>query len=473
MSQSPVLVWLRRDLRLADHPALTAAVETGRPVIPLFIHAADGLGAAAEWRLGQAVEAMAKQLAAIGSRLILRQGDAKQVLEQVIADTGATDVYWMRQYDPACVDRDTALKTALSDQGVTARSFPGFLLHEPWTVATGQGGPYKVYTPYWRAVRGRDVPAPLPAPGKLPAPKEWPDSAAFDDLNMGQAMNRGAAVLAQYSQAGEQAAQDQLAAFLDGPIADYANARDNLGQPGASDLSAALTTGEISIRTLWHAGQRAREEGAQGAEVFLKQLVWRDFAWHLLWHFPQLPANCWRPEWEDFPWATDPQTPEVQAWQQGRTGVDIVDAAMRELFVTGRMHNRARMIVASYLTKHLLVDWRIGAAWFADCLCDWDAASNAMGWQWVAGCGPDASPYFRVFNPETQAQKFDPKGAYRRRWLAEGQASPPDSARAFYKAAPRRWRLGAHDAPATPTATLAEGRLRALAAYERWKESRG
>ncbi|MCB1335892.1 MAG: deoxyribodipyrimidine photo-lyase [Roseivivax sp.] len=467
MGQAPTLVWIRRDLRLSDHAALSAAAARGGPVIPVFIRdeTLAGLGAAPRWRLGLGIETFAAALAAAGSRLILRTGPAQQVLDALLRETGADAVFWQRAYEPAAVARDTAVKTALREAGTLAQSFAGHVLFEPWTAATGSGGPYKVYTPFWNAVRGRDVPEPLPAP-RLPAPGAWPASEALDDWGLEAAMNRGADVVRPYLRLGEVAARDRLAAFAEGAIARYRERRDLPAEDGTSGLSENLALGEISPAQCWHAGWRAMQEGKPGAETWLKELVWREFAYHLMWHTPRLLTDNWREEWNGFPWNRDTARPEVIAWQRGRTGIRLVDAAMRELYVTGRMHNRARMIVASYLTKHLLCHWQIGLDWFADCLVDWDPAANALGWQWTAGSGPDAAPYFRVFNPDTQAEKFDPEGRYRRRWLAEGTACPSATALSYFDAVPRRWALSP-DAPyPAPVVGLAEGRQRALDAYQ-------
>jgi deoxyribodipyrimidine photo-lyase len=468
---SPIILWFRRDLRLADHPALAAAVETGRPVIPVFIldEVAEGYGAAPKWRLGLGVEHFAGRLAAAGSRLVPRRGRALPALQALVEETGAGAVWWTRAYDPEARARDEAVKAALKAGGVDARSFPGHVLFEPWTVATGQGGYYRVYTPYWRAVRDRDPGDPLPAPARLAAPAAWPAGDDPSGWALGAGMDRGAAVVAAHVNVGEDAAQRRLGDFVAQRVADYDGARDFPALRGTSRLSENLAWGEISARSCWHAGMRARAEGKAGAETFLKELVWRDFAWHLVHHTPHILRDSWREEWREFPWNVDAGRPEVRDWTRGRTGVPFVDAAMREMYVTGTMHNRARMIVASYLTKNLLAHWRIGQRWFEDCLIDWDPASNAMGWQWTAGSGPDAAPYFRVFNPETQAEKFDADGAYRRAWIAEGQASAPRTALSYFAAIPRSWGMSPDDRYPAPRIDAAEGRRRALAAYERWK----
>ncbi|WP_114965363.1 cryptochrome/photolyase family protein [Alkalilacustris brevis] len=467
---SGVIWWVRRDLRLSDNAALLAACararETGGGVIPVFVldGPAEALGAAPRWRLGLGLEALADSLAERGLRLILRRGAPGAQLGRLARETGAGDVVWNRLYDPESRERDTQVKQALRQAGLSARSFAGHLLHEPWSVETGQGGFYRVYSPYWRAVRGLPVPAPEAAPAVIPAPAQWPASDRLAHWRLGAAMNRGAPVVARHCRVGEAAAQGRLEAFIDDRLDDYRARRDFPAEGATSGLSENLTYGEISPRRLWHAGRAAMEEGRPGAEHFLKELVWREFAWHLMYHTPHIAEQNWREGWERFPWRGD--NAQAEAWRQGRTGVPLVDAAMREMYVTGTMHNRARMIAASYLSKHLLTDWRVGQAWFAECLVDWDAASNAMGWQWVAGCGPDAAPYFRIFNPETQAAKFDPEGRYIARFVAELSDAPGREALDFFEAAPRSWGLSPEQPYASPAIGLKEGRARALAAHE-------
>ena len=466
--QPPVLMWFRRDLRLGDNPALTAAIDSGAPVIPVFIldEVAEAQGAAPRFRLGESTAALAAALEAKGSRLILRRGRALDTLRALIAETGARAVHWSRAYDPASKARDTEVKAALKEDGLTAQSHVGHLMFEPWTVETGTGGYYKVYTPMWKAVRGRDVDTPLPSPGTIPAPGSWPASDALAGWRLGADMNRGADVVAAHMAVGEEAASHRLAAFMGHKVAEYDSARDIPGIHGTSRLSENLTYGEISPRSCWHAGQRAMAEGKAGAETFLKELVWREFAYHLAHHTPQITSANWKSDWDAFPWNEDEDTDEIRAWKQGRTGIEFVDAAMREMYVTGTMHNRGRMIVASYLTKHLLSHWKIGLRWFEEHLIDWDPASNAMGWQWSAGSGPDATPYFRVFNPETQLDKFDRSRAYARAWIAEGQGRPPQTALAYFDAIPRSWGLSPDMAYPAPVVTPEAGRKRALAAYE-------
>jgi deoxyribodipyrimidine photo-lyase len=465
MTDRPILLWFRRDLRLADNPMLAEAAKSGRPVVPVFLYdeAVEALGAAARWRTGLAVAAFAEALEAKGLRLILRRGAAQSALSELVAETGAGSVWWGRGYDPAYIPRDTAIKAALREKGIDVASHAGFLLFEPWDVASGSGRFYRVYSPYWRAVKDRDPGRLLPLPGHLRGPTEWPRSDSLADWALGDGMGRGAAVALRHARVGEGQAQDRLARFLDRAVEDYRTARDFPAEPSTSGLSENLTYGEIGPRQVWAAGQAAMAAGAKGAEHFLKELVWREFAWHLLFHTPHMATANWRPEWDAFPWRGD--NPDAERWRRGMTGEPFVDAAMREMYVTGTMHNRARMIAASYLTKHLMTDWRVGLAWFQDCLIDWDPASNAMGWQWVAGSGPDAAPYFRIFNPAGQAEKFDADGTYRDRWIAEGRRHPTATALSYFDAVPKSWALSPGNAYPEPVVALDLGRGRALEAY--------
>ncbi len=465
---SPIIMWFRRDLRLGDHPALAAACASGGPIVPLFIldPIVEGQGAAPQFRLEKSIAQLAQDLEELGSKLTLRRGDAITVLQDMIKETGADTVYWSRLYDPENIRRDTQVKDTLKRDGIDAKSFEGHVLFEPWTVQTNMGGYYKVFTPMWKTVRDRHVPNVIAAPLDIQAPHSWPQSDDLADWKMGAAMRRGGPIVAGHCVVGEAAARNRLSNFADGPIADYVKMRDIPSVQGTSRLSENLTYGEISPRQCWHAGMRAMHEGKLGAETFLKELVWREFAYHLAYHSPRIIDQNWREKWDTFPWKTDGESAEVLAWKQGRTGIPFVDAAMREMYVTGTMHNRARMIVASYLTKHLMTHWKIGQKWFEECLIDWDPASNAMGWQWSAGSGPDSTPFFRVFNPETQIDKFDPTGSYQRAWIAEGFGDPSATALSYFDAIPERWAMRADGSYPAPIVTAKEGRNRALSAYE-------
>jgi deoxyribodipyrimidine photo-lyase len=472
MNTSPIIWWVRRDLRLADNPALVHAVASGRPIIPVFIHdeLIEALGAAPKWRFGLGVGVFADNLARVGSSLVLRRGKALDVLKMLITETGASEVVWSRAYDPDAITRDTKVKASLKDMGVVARSFAGHLLFEPWSVKTKAGGFFKVYTPMWRAVKDMPVAECLAAPKSIMSPDSWPDSETLDAWGMGAEMNRGAEVVARYVCVGEAAAEARLVAFIDGAVDRYKSDRDFPDIKATSRLSENLAYGEIAPRRIWHAGQRALAEGAKGAEHFCKELVWREFAYHLIYHTPQIVERNWREKWDAFSWRGE--SDDADAWRRGLTGEPMVDAAMRELYVTGTMHNRMRMLAGSYLTKHLLTDWKIGMKWFEDTLIDWDPAANAMGWQWIAGCGPDATPYFRVFNPETQGEKFDGEERYRGTYLNGWKDRDGNSrTEAFYQAIPKGWNLSEKDPLPNRIVGLKEGRERALAAYSGFKSA--
>ena len=470
MTDAPILLWMRRDLRLADNPMLAEAARTGRPLIPVFVmdDVVASTGTAPLWRWGLSLESFDAALRGLGSRLTFRRGPAPEVLAGLAEETGAAELWFSRPYGGEAEARDGAVRDRLEEAGAEVRRFRGHLLFEPEEVATGSGGHYKVYTPFWKNVRGRDVTPPEPAPERLRGVNDWPESESLPDWELAGPMRRGAEVVARHVCVGEARALERMETFLAERIEDYARARDMLAVDGTSGLSENLTYGEIGPRAVWHAGRRELEAG-RGDETFLKELVWREFAHHLLHHEPRLAEESWRPEWKDFPWKDG--GPEAETWTKGRTGMDVVDAAMREMYVTGTMHNRGRMIVASYLTKHLMTHWKVGETWFRDCLIDWDVANNAMGWQWIAGSGPDASPFFRVFNPEGQAEKFDPKGEYRARWIAETQDDPGELALSYFDAIPESWGLSPGDPYPEPIVSAADGRQRALDAYRDFKDA--
>jgi deoxyribodipyrimidine photo-lyase len=425
------LVWLRRDLRLSDQPALLAAEERGEPVIPVFIHAPQEEapwepGAASNWWLHHSLARLTEELEHRGSRLILRKGESLTALRELIQKTGADAVFWNRLYEPAVIRRDADIKKALRSEGLTVTSFNAALLHEPWQIATGSGDPYKVFSPFWKTCRTRGIDiAPALAPDRLAPPENWPQSERLDSLEL-TPRNRWDRGLAETWTPGENGARERLDQFIEESVRGYGDARNLPGQYGTSRLSPHLHFGEISPRQIVRALQQAGLSlDSGGAEHFVREIGWREFGHHLLFHFPHTTDAPLNPRFKNFPWRESPD--ELRAWQRGRTGIPIVDAGMRELWQTGWMHNRTRMIVASLLVKNLRLHWLHGARWFWDTLVDADLASNTLGWQWVAGTGADAAPYFRIFNPVLQGQRFDPDGVYVRRHVPELAELPPDA----------------------------------------------
>ena len=420
------IVWFRNDLRLADNPALIAGLGSGRPVIPVFVldEETSGVrlrGAASRWWLHHSLRALDASLRSLGSRLILRRGAAEQVIGDLAHECDASAVYWNRAYDPGIRDRDTRIKQAFDKHGVAAAGLKANLLFEPWEVATKSGGPYKVFTAFWRACRTMQAPAaPLPAPRSLSAPGLWPSSDNLAAWGLRPTAPDWAGGLGATWTPGEATAITRLTDFLDDALAHYRRGRDMPSMKATSRLSPHLAFGEISPRQIWRAVTTRGHSAA--SEKFLAELGWREFAYSLLFHSDDLARHNFRPEFDRFPWLDGQET--LKAWRRGRTGFPIVDAGMRELWTTGWMHNRVRMIVASFLTKDLLIDWRIGERWFWDTLVDADPANNPMGWQWVAGSGADAAPYFRIFNPALQGEKFDSNGDYVRRWIPELASLP-------------------------------------------------
>ena len=419
-------------MRLDDHPALAAAIERGEPVIPVYLWSPEeeGLwppGAASRWWLHQSLTRLNEQLTALGSRLIVRCGRVLPELLSLIQQTEAVAVYWTRRYEPTVVERDSYVKSELRRLNIAAQSFNGQLLFEPWDVATKEGRPYQVFTAFWKSCLARPAPdLPQEAPQQLLSPHRWPLSVPLRELKLEPRIRWDEGLAAAW-QPGAESASNELSRFLQSRIVEYELSRDLPGERGTSRLSPHLHFGEISPRAIWHQARQAIKcqldgHDSIGAETFLKEIGWREFAHHLLFHFPCTPTDPLRAEFSKFPWRHD--VDGLRAWQQGKTGYPIVDAGMRELWTTGWMHNRVRMIVASFLVKDLLVPWQEGATWFWDTLVDADLASNSLGWQWSAGCGADAAPYFRVFNPVLQSQKFDANGQYLRLWLPELKQLP-------------------------------------------------
>lgn len=465
------LVWFRHDLRLDDNPALRAALDQGFTPIPVYVHAPQEEG---EWSPGAAslawlhrsLTALDADLRARGSRLLLREGPSAPALQALVEQTGAVAVFWNRKYEPATQPRDASLKKRLREQGLQVESFNGCLLFEPWDLATQQGGPYKVFTPFWRSALAQwRAPATWDAPGALPAFEDALPGESLDAWRLAPALGWDAGFWKVWTP-GEAGAREALEVFIDGALNGYRTDRDRPDRTGTSRLSPHLHFGEIAPWRITAELERARAV-ANSADMdgYIRELGWREFAYHLLHHFPQTTTQNLNPRFAHFDWAkVDPKA--LEAWQHGRTGVPIVDSGLRELWATGYMHNRVRMIVASYLTKHLRYHWLQGARWFWDTLVDADLANNTLGWQWTAGTGADAAPYFRVFNPVTQAEKFDPKGTYIAHWVPELAAVPVPLRFAPWEKPDVMSRI-APDYPRRPLVDLAEGREGALAAYRK------
>jgi len=440
----PSLLWFRQDLRLQDNPALLAAATRGAAVIPVYIldDAGDGAwpaGGAARWWLHHALAALDAALRERGSRLIIARGEAVEVLRDLVRATGAGALFWNRRYEPAVIARDAIIKTEFSAAGLEVKSFNAALLHEPHTIANKQGKPFQVFTPFWRHCLTLPVTVPVKsASAAVPAPERWPRSLALADLALLPAIRWDAGFPA-YWEPGEAGAARRLKTFVARAMSEYADTRNLPDRDGTSMLSPWLHSGELSPRQIWAAVEAcSRESGVfppdNGARVFLSEVGWREFAHHLLYHFPHTPERPLRAEFERFPWAEDPGGVKLRAWQRGRTGYPIVDAGMRQLWHTGWMHNRVRMVVGSFLVKHLRLPWAHGATWFWDTLVDADLASNTLGWQWTAGCGADAAPYFRIFAPVLQGLKFDGNGDYVRRWVPELARLPAENIHAPWEA---------------------------------------
>lgn len=474
----PVVVWFRRDLRLEDNPALNAAVETGRPILPLYIldEAASGRrpGAAALWWLDKSLRALDASLRERGGRLILRRGDSEAELRRLIGETGASQVFMNRLFEPDASARDADIAYALGGEGVVCHRFNGSLLSRPGAVLTGTGRPYKVFTPFLKALMQA-----APAHGRTPAPRliSTPAEPASDSIDAWRLHPSAPDWSTGFDWSpGEAGAASALGDFLDRSLDGYATDRDVPERHATSRLSPHLHWGEIGP---WRVVQEARAAAARrsaaaaSVEKFIAEIGWREFSAHLLHHFPYMADRALRPEFDAIPWRADPAG--LEAWRRGRTGYPLVDAGMRQLWATGWMHNRIRMVAASFLVKHLLIDWREGEAWFRDTLVDADHASNVQNWQWVAGCGADAAPWFRIFNPVLQGRKFDPEGRYVRRWVPEIRGLPDRWIHAPWTApaavlAEAGVRLG-HTYPG-PIVDHAQARLRALGALRTLAESR-
>ena len=468
------IVWFRQDLRVRDNPALAAAASRGS-VLPVYIldDVAPGrwrMGAASHWWLHHSLAALTEEV----GEIVLLRGDPRIILPSLCKTTGASAVYWSRCYAPFTIARDKALKAQLLTDGIEVESFNASLLHEPWEVATRGRTPFRVFTPFWRASSAQAVAAPLRAPSILNIPRA---NVAADHLNDWELLPRNpdwASEWHNWWRPGEAGALARFDEFVAAGLSGYAQLRDRPDLGASSGLSPHLHFGEISPRQIWARMSVEQDEPTKraGIDKFLSELGWREFAYHLLFHFPKLPDENWRSAFDAYPWLD--RKADLDAWRMGRTGYPFVDAGMRQLWQTGWMHNRARMVAASFLVKHLRIDWRLGEAWFWDTLVDADLANNAVGWQWVAGSGADAAPYFRIFNPITQGQKFDPEGDYVRRWCPELAPLPREHIHAPFNApADLLTRCGIRLGATYPYPIVAheEARRAALAGYEQIRAS--
>ncbi|MEO7413184.1 MAG: deoxyribodipyrimidine photo-lyase [Opitutaceae bacterium] len=483
MSASPTLLWFRQDLRLQDNHALEAAIKRGQPIIPVYILDDAGeqnwpAGAASRWWLHHALAALDSSLREHGSRLVFLRGDSRSIVRQLSVTSGAGALYWNRRYEPAAVARDQTIEAEHAARGVEVKSFNSALLHEPNAVANKQGRPFQVFTPYWRTCLNLPIEAPRKFSRRtLPPPSTWPHSLRLEELELLPRLDWAAGFAAKW-EPGEAGAAKRLRLFTRRAMTEYAENRNRPDLDGTSMLSPWLHFGELGPRQVWAAVQaEGKESGvyppSNGARVFLSEIGWREFAHQLLYHFPRTPEEPLREEFKDFPWAADPGGAKLRAWQRGQTGYPIVDAGMRQLWQLGWMHNRVRMIVASFLVKHLRLPWRQGANWFWDTLVDADLANNTLGWQWSAGCGADAAPYFRIFAPVLQGKKFDPDGDYVRRWVPEIGRLPTEHLHAPWEApssalAAAEVRLG--ESYPRPMVDHATARADALAALRKLRD---
>lgn len=425
LSEQAAIVWFRDDLRIDANPALREAIERGADILALYIFDEKHhrpLGGASRWWLHHSLEALKADLNVHNVTLCIRSGDAGEVLRKVVKDVGAKAVFWNRRYTASGIKQDSDLKSGLKEKEIEVKSFNANLLHEPWTIETNSGGPYRVFTPFSRAAREKGEPD-----SPRSAPKSWKvwtgevDSLEIEDLGLLPTEPDWAQGLRDTWQPGTKGARALLKSFVEEKLSDYRDGRDSPALDVTSRLSPHLRFGEISPQEVWHAAEVAGVS-REAVFKFQQELLWREFSHHLLYHYPDLASVNYQSKFDAFPWRdheSGKAAEQLRAWQKGQTGYPIVDAGMRQLWHTGWMHNRLRMIVASFLIKHLMIDWRVGEAWFWDTLVDADPANNSAGWQWVAGSGADAAPYFRIFNPITQGEKFDGAGDYTRHWVPE------------------------------------------------------
>ncbi len=476
---STALVWFRRDLRLSDNPALMAALEQYDHVVPVYLHAPHEEapwepGEAARLWLHHSLAALTQSLQKCHNTLVIRKiagnSSSLEMLQNLLQETGATAVFWNRLYEPAVIERDKTVKSTLRADDFSAESFKAALLFEPWEVETGSGGPYRVFTPFWKSIKTRFIDSPLPAAGKIAAGKSV-SSDKLDSLELLPTLSWKDDIERHWD-IGEPAAMARLDEFLGDPLKRYSEERNIPAIEGTSRLSPHLHFGEISPRQVWHATKayeaRSQAQGGNAdGDKFLSEIAWREFAHHLLFHYPDTTREPMNKKFTSFPWRSSYKK-DLNAWQRGLTGIPIVDAGMRELWATGTMHNRVRMIVASLLTKNLLVHWREGAEWFWDTLVDADLASNTLGWQWVAGSGADAAPFFRIFNPVLQGERFDPNGEYVQHWVPELKKMPKKFLHKPWEASDElltEAKVTLGETYPRPICDLKESRRRALGAY--------